>query len=145
MAGKQLLIVGINYAPEPTGIAPYTTAMAEHLARHARAVTVLTGMPHYPNWALKPEHKWVFRSSEQVPMPERGSLTLKRARHYVPNRQSALTRAGYEASFMANALTTNVGYRPDLVIAVTPSLGGAVAGARLAERHDGRCWWSCRT
>ena len=36
VAGKHVLVVGINYAPEPTGIAPYTTGLAEHLAQSRR-------------------------------------------------------------------------------------------------------------
>jgi colanic acid biosynthesis glycosyl transferase WcaI len=138
LTGKAALIVGINYAPEPTGTAPYTTAMAEHLARQEADVTVLTGMPHYPTWSIDPAHKRVFRSTKDVELGYGTGLTLRRMRHYVPGRQNALTRATYEASFLANALSTRVRQRPDLVIAVTPSLSGAVAGARLARRHDSR-------
>ncbi len=50
--GRNVLIVGINYWPEPTGIAPYTTGMAEHLAKHAASVEVLTGLPCYPSWTV---------------------------------------------------------------------------------------------
>jgi colanic acid biosynthesis glycosyl transferase WcaI len=138
LARKHVLLVGINYAPEPTGIAPYTTAMAEHLARQAAGVTVLTGMPHYPSWTLAAKHRHRLRSRERVTLPDGATLTLKRSRHYVPRRQSALTRAGYELTFLLNALSTPVRQRPDLVIAVTPSLGGAVAGARLARRYGSR-------
>src|SRR5439155_5924283 len=44
-----LVLYGINYAPETTGIAPYTTALAEHWAESHR-VSVVTGFPHYPAW-----------------------------------------------------------------------------------------------
>lgn len=138
LAGKHALLVGINYAPEPTGIAPYTTGMAEHLAQHASSVTVLAGMPHYPNWTLDPAHRWVFRSRKKVPCGNGATLTLRRARHYVPGKQSALTRAAYEATFLANATATRSRPRPDLVIAVTPSLSGAVAGGRLARRYESK-------
>src|SRR5690242_12977063 len=66
LTGKHALIVGINYAPEPTGTAPYTTAMAEHLAEKAAGVTVITGIPHYPSWAVDPTHKGTMRSRETV-------------------------------------------------------------------------------
>ena len=138
LAGRHALVVGINYAPEPTGIAPYTTGMAEYLAQHAQSVTVLTGMPHYPNWSLDQAYRWVFRSHEEARLPNDAGLVLRRMRHYVPSTQNALTRAGYEASFLLNAWSTRVKHRPDVVIAVTPSLGGAVAGARLARRHGSK-------
>jgi glycosyltransferase involved in cell wall biosynthesis len=138
LEGKHALIVGINYAPEPTGTAPYTTAMAEHLAEHATGVTVFSGMPHYPTWSIDPAHKGKLRSTEHVSLSSGKHLTLKRFRHYVPGHQSAISRAGYEASFLGHTLTARLRHRPDLVIAVTPTLGGAVAGARLARRHDSK-------
>ena len=54
LVGRRVLVVGINYAPETTGIAPYTTGMAEHLAALGAKVTVVTGMPHYPQWQRAP-------------------------------------------------------------------------------------------
>ena len=47
-----MLIIGINYRPEPSGIGPYTAGLAEHLAARGDNVTVLTGLPHYPAWRL---------------------------------------------------------------------------------------------
>jgi glycosyltransferase involved in cell wall biosynthesis len=149
LTGRHALLVGINYAPEPTGIAPYTTGMAEHLAEHARTVTVLTGMPHYPTWRLESQYRWRLRCRQVAVQAEddfndvaglttEPGLLIRRLRHYVPARQSALTRAGYELTFMLNALATRVQHRPDVVIAVTPSLGGAVAGARLAQRYNSK-------
>jgi putative colanic acid biosynthesis glycosyltransferase WcaI len=135
LTGKRALVVGINYAPEPTGIAPYTTGMANHLAQYADDVTVLTGVPHYPHWSLAPEDRRMFRSRSS---PGAGHPTIRRLRHYVPAKQTALTRGWYEASFCLNALSWRPTHRPDVVIAVTPSLGGAVAGAQLASRYGAR-------
>jgi colanic acid biosynthesis glycosyl transferase WcaI len=140
LAGRHALVVGINYAPEPTGIAPYTTGMAEHLAEHADSVSVLTGVPHYPNWRLDQAYRWVLRTKGQstTGTTHGSGPRIRRLRHYVPGTQNAITRAGYEATFLLNALSTRVEQRPDVVIAVTPSLGGAVAGARLAKRHGSK-------
>ena len=138
LTGRHALLVGINYAPEPTGIAPYTTGMAEHLAQHAQSLTVLTGMPHYPNWTPDEAYRWVLRCQEPARPVMAPNLTVRRMRHYIPSTQNALKRAGYEATFLLNAVSTKVEHRPDLVIAVTPSLGGAVAGARLARRHGAK-------
>ncbi|MFN0282228.1 MAG: glycosyltransferase, partial [Kineosporiaceae bacterium] len=138
LAGRHVVVVGINYAPEPTGIAPYTTGMAEHLAASARSVTVLTGVPHYPNWRVPPAYRWMLRCREESRLPNDTGLLVHRMRHYVPSRQNALTRAGYEVSFLANAATKRLRNRPDLVIAVTPSLGGAVAAVPMARRHGAK-------
>ena len=44
----KVLIVGLNYAPEPIGIGPYTTGLAEYLAGHGHRVEVVAGRPYYP-------------------------------------------------------------------------------------------------
>ena len=41
---------GINYAPEPTGIAPYNTALCEHLQRNGHDVRAVTSFAYYPAW-----------------------------------------------------------------------------------------------
>ncbi|WP_088287776.1 WcaI family glycosyltransferase [Kineosporia sp. A_224] len=138
LTDRHALVVGINYAPEPTGIAPYTTGLAEHLAQHAASVTVLTGVPHYPQWRVPAAYRWRFRFSEQSKLPNDAGLLMQRMRHYVPTRQTAMTRAAYELTFLANAWATRVRHAPAVVVGVTPSLGGAIAAARLARRHGAK-------
>ena len=135
LAGRHVVVVGINFAPEPTGIAPYTTALVSHLAAHARAVTVLTGVPHYPGWQVPSPYRQRLRSLEQLVRPHRQPVVVHRLRHYVPRRQTAATRAAYEASFWAQLSAMRLRRRPDLVLAVTPAVGGALAASRLARRH----------
>ena len=50
--GWRVLVVGINYAPEHTGIAPYTTQACDHLAASGAEVLALAGVPHYPHWTV---------------------------------------------------------------------------------------------
>ena len=50
--GLHVLIIGINYRPELTAVGPYTAGLAEHLAGRGDQVTVITGLPHYPNWRI---------------------------------------------------------------------------------------------
>jgi colanic acid biosynthesis glycosyl transferase WcaI len=123
-AGRAILITAINYAPETSGIAPYTTDLAEHWATRHR-VTVVAGVPHYPSWRVAPGHR--RRSSEEW----LNGVRLLRRLHYVPPRQSALHRAAYEASFLVNGALAPA-ERPDAVIGVIPSLSGGLL-ARLAS------------
>ena len=135
LAGKHVLVVGINYAPEPTGIAPYTTGVAEQLARSGAAVTVLTGLPHYPSWNVPVGHR---RRRRVVESAEPGRPQVVRLAHYVPGRQSVWRRALYELTFCLHVLWAGrrLPRRPDVVVTATPALGGAVAAARLARRLD---------
>lgn len=128
---RRLLLVSTNYAPEHAGIGPYATQMAEHWAAGGDEVQVLTGMPHYPAWRLDPAYAGVRRIEEQ-----RGGVTVHRRRHLVPARQTAVTRALFEASVLVGGWSPPPGAgRPDAVVAQLPSLAAGVIGARLARRH----------
>jgi colanic acid biosynthesis glycosyl transferase WcaI len=123
------LVVGINYAPEHTGIAPYTTQACEHLARSGVEVLGLVGVPHYPQWAVEAPYRSRLRSHERVE-----GVVLRRLRHTVPSQQTARRRATYEATFGLHVLSQRLPWRPDVVLTVVPSLLGAAAAARLAAR-----------
>lgn len=130
--GERLLLVSTNYAPEQAGIGPYATQIAEHWARARDAeVHVLAGMPHYPAWRVEPAYRGVWRTVD-----ERAGVLIHRRRHWVPQQQTAVSRAAYEATILAHGLLTppRMG-RPDAVLAQVPSLAGGVLAARLARRH----------
>ncbi|WP_260502448.1 glycosyltransferase [Rhodococcus aetherivorans] len=80
----RIAILGINFAPEPTGIAPYTTLLASGLAARGHEVEVLTGFPHYPQWK-RLDGGFRFRSDE---IEDR--VRIRRFGHHVPRvlRQS---------------------------------------------------------
>ena len=46
----RILICGINYAPELTGVGKYTGEMAEALAALGHEIYVVTAPPFYPDW-----------------------------------------------------------------------------------------------
>lgn len=123
-----ILIAGINYAPEETGIAPYTTGMAEHLERSGHRVTVLTGMPHYPHWSVFDGYRGQITRRERI-----HGVEVLRLHHYVPERQSALRRALYEGTFLVHAARLPLLRRPDMVVGVIPSLSGGVLARFLAR------------
>jgi colanic acid biosynthesis glycosyl transferase WcaI len=125
----RVLITGISYAPEETGIAPYTTGLAEHLVGGDCQVTVITGMPSYPQWQVYPEYRGKLRIQEL-----RGGVDVRRVRNYVPRRQSTLRRGLYEVSFLLGGLTALDVPKPDVVFGVVPALSGGVL-ARLAAQH----------
>ena len=128
----RLLIVGINYRPEPSGIGPYTTALAEHLAARGDDVSVLAGRPHYPAWQTSPG-PWRGRIVHET----LHGVHVTRVPHTVPRRQTGARRAAYEATFGASGLAAIAGLpRPDAILGVVPSLSGGVL-ARLGGRRFG--------
>lgn len=129
MRGKNVLIVGINYWPELTGIAPYTTATAEHLASRGAAVEVFTGLPSYPSWQVAEAYRRGRNFREW-----QAGVNIRRLKHAVPAKQDALRRGAYEATFLLNALRSRPQRKPDVVVGITPALSGAAAAARIARR-----------
>jgi glycosyltransferase involved in cell wall biosynthesis len=127
--GRRLLIVGLNYWPEETGNAPYTTGLAEHMAACGAAVTVIAGMPYYPRWRVAEGYRGRWRMREY-----RCGVDLRRFRQYLPGSQSALRRALFELTFLAHAATARGLDRPDLVLGIVPSLSDGVLAAGLARR-----------
>ena len=121
-----LLLVAMNYAPEPSGTAPYTTALAEHLARRFD-VTALVGVPHYPQWRIAAGYG-AWRSVERV-----DGVRVVRLRHHVPSAVGTVNRLLHETSFAARVVAQRVG-PVDAVVAVTPPLFGLAAARLLARR-----------
>ncbi|MCA1661993.1 MAG: WcaI family glycosyltransferase [Novosphingobium sp.] len=128
----RILIVGLNYAPEPIGIGPYTTGLAEWLAGRGHEVEVVAGRPYYPRWRTYPGFRLPFwrRSREN-------GVTIVRCPHYVPRQPGGLRRIVHHLSFAAAALPVAAWRawrgRPAVVIGIAPSLlSGPVA--RLAAR-----------
>ena len=122
----RVAILGINYAPEPTGIAPYTTGLAAGLTKRGHDVQVLTGYPHYPQWK-RDEATSGFRSDEDI-----DGVRVRRLSHRVPQNPTLVGRAAMETTFGLQLLTTRWG-RPDVVICITPPLLAAAMAAIRAR------------
>ena len=121
-------LVSPYFTPEHSGSAPYVSQVAHHLAREYN-VTVLTGVPHYPEWRVSPGYDHWRRVEHS------GQLEVRRLRHLVPSHQTALTRALYEASFAARVLLEGFRLRTDVVIAFTPPVLSTAAAAMLSRAH----------
>ena len=127
----KIAILGINYAPEPTGIAPYTTGLAEGLSARGHEVRVLTGYPHYPQWKRLSGHSGM-RSDFEI-----GAVRVRRLNHYVPRGASLIGRMAMETTFGLQ-LVTSRWHRPEVLICISPPLlavGMSAIRARLSRRR----------
>jgi glycosyltransferase involved in cell wall biosynthesis len=125
----RILFVAIHYWPEISGNAPYTSMVAEHLAGRGHDVSVLAGMPHYPEASIQRAYRGRLFSSE-----EHRGVEVRRRAHYVPSRQTALRRAVYEATFLFTGSMMLARPKPDVIVGVSPSLSGAALAAEFALR-----------
>jgi glycosyltransferase involved in cell wall biosynthesis len=114
-------VLGINYSPEPLGIAPYTTGLCRGLASRGYRVNVVTGMPHYPEWRVPAEYRWKWTSMEAI-----DGVAVKRVRHSVPSRASNVDRLLMETTFGVRGAASRW-HRPDVVICTTPALVATAA------------------
>ena len=96
---SRLLIFSLNYSPEPTGFAPHTTALAEHLVKAGHDVTVITGFPFAPRWARWPEYR-----GELVRHEVTNGVRVARVTHFIPGKPGrALQRILMEGTFAGSA------------------------------------------
>lgn len=111
----KITIIGLNYRPEVTGIAPYTSSMAEGLARRGHQVKVVTGFPHYPAWTVNPSYTG-FTVDEQA-----AHVRIRRVRQYTPSNPSMPRRIVLETTFGIRAVMQHWSH-PDVVVCVSPAL-----------------------
>lgn len=124
-------VLGINYAPEPTGIAPYTTGLAQGLVARGHRIRVLTGYPHYPQWRRVSTASGL-RIDEVI-----DGVVVRRLNHYVPKSPSWIGRVAMELTFGLQVLTSRWG-SPDVVVCVSPPLLSAALSlvrARLSRKR----------
>jgi colanic acid biosynthesis glycosyl transferase WcaI len=134
-----ILILGINYAPEMVGIGPYTAGMAQFLAAAGHAVTVVCAKPYYPKWKVEPEYAG---GGKRVSV-EHG-VRVVRVPTYVPANPDGKRRLLHHMSFAARAELAMIAEtrrsRPDVVIGIAPSLISMIAARDAARRTGAKLW-----
>jgi colanic acid biosynthesis glycosyl transferase WcaI len=127
----RVLITGVNYRPEPTGIGPYTAGLAEHLACRGHDVVVATTYPHYPHW------EW--QRDGCAPVALVNGVEVRRRSVILPRRRTFHWRFAYDTSFALASMRSGLGVRrPDVVLCVSPPVQGTIAAAVLARRWEAR-------
>ncbi|RDS88532.1 glycosyltransferase WbuB [Pseudomonas fluorescens] len=132
----KILLYGINYSPELTGIGKYSGEQARWLAGQGHEVRVVTAPPYYPQWQVGEGYSpWRFRTEQD------DGVTVIRCPLYVPRQPTALTRLLHLMSFSASSFLAVMGqwrWKPDLVILVVPTLFCAPQALLLAKLSGAR-------
>lgn len=127
-----ILVLSINYAPEPTGFAPHTAALCEYLANRGHSVTVITGFPFAPYWERWTEYRGKFIEHENI-----NNVEVVRLAHYIPRHPGRfLQRLFMEGSFcLLTALILSFQLRSDCDLIVYVGAQPSIAMlARLIAR-----------
>ncbi len=127
---KRVLLIGGNFAPEPTGIGKYNGEMMKWLAANGYDCTVITSYPYYPQWKVQEPYDKVksWYKKEELPVSASadggGKLQVYRCPQYVPAAPSGAKRIMLDFSFALSAFFKVMTLLPrkkfDVVIAVVP-------------------------
>lgn len=133
----KLLILGLNYAPEPVGIGPYTSQLAEDMAARGHAVQVVAGKPYYPQW-----RPYEGQPKGRTDTTENG-VDVTRVPHYVPVNPTGARRLVHHASFALSArspLMAKARQGADLVMGIVPSLMAVPVAIQAARAARAPLW-----
>ncbi len=129
----RILIYSYNYYPEPIGIAPLMTELAEGLVARGHQVRVVTAMPNYPEREIYEAYRGQLYKTEI-----RNGVQIQRCFVMTPKKAGLLGRLALEISFITLSFTQALrGWRPDVILNTSPSLPACIPVALL------KSWFRC--
>ena len=134
----RILLVGINFYPDLTGIGVYSADMAAYLGRQGHQVHVVSAPPYYPYWKVQPGYKgWRYEHEGWE------GMQVYRAPLWVPGKPTGIKRLLHLFSFAVSSFPLLLGHifwRPDLVICVAPAFFSAPFAWLIAKLCGARSW-----
>jgi colanic acid biosynthesis glycosyl transferase WcaI len=134
----RILIYGINYAPELTGVGKYTGEMAEWLAAQGHDIRVITAPPYYPAWKVGSEYRSWKYTHEQI-----NGVEVFRCPLWVKERPNSVERLVHLSSFAISSffvVLKQIAWKPDVVLVLEPAFF-CVPGALLTAKLSGAFAW----
>ncbi len=133
-----ILIYGLNYSPELTGIGKYTGEMVTWLAEHGHKCRVITSPPYYPAWQVSLGYSsWKYKKEQT------GRITVYRSPLWVPSHPKTLSRIFHLLSFNLFSLPLlffQLFRDTDVVICIAPSFFSAPLGLLLSKLTRAKSW-----
>jgi colanic acid biosynthesis glycosyl transferase WcaI len=128
----QILIYSYNYYPEPIGIAPLMTELAEGLVKRGYQVRVLTAMPWYPEGEVYEDYRGKLFTTEIL-----NGVKIQRCYIWTRRHRSLANRALFELSFATSSLIQGLfGGRPDAIFLTVPGLPVCLPAAVLSSLYQ---------
>jgi len=136
----RVLMVALNFHPEPTGSGVYNGDLAFWLAERGHRVEVVTAPPHYPGWRRHPAYRYGRWMRERV-----HGVEVFRCPILLPSTPRGMRRIVFLASFAASAAPVALArarvLRPDWVVCVEPTLLSLPLGLAAARTARARLWY----
>lgn len=134
----KILLYGINFAPELTGIGKYTGELAAWLVARGHEVRVVTAPPYYPAWTISAGY-----NAQAYKTEEWQGAKVFRCPLWVPRQPSGVRRLVHLASFALSSLPvmlSQVFWRPHVVWVVEPALFCAPTAWGVARLSRAKAW-----
>jgi colanic acid biosynthesis glycosyl transferase WcaI len=114
----RILIYSYNYYPEPIGIAPLMTELAEGLVQRGHQVRVVTAMPNYPQRCIYKDYRGKLFSTTQ-----HNGVLVQRSYVWIKPKPKLIDRLMLDASFIVTSFSQTLrGWRPDVILTTSPPL-----------------------
>ena len=134
----KILIVGLNFHPELTGIGKYTGELAAYLVGKGHQVRVITTPPYYPHWQVQPGYSgWRYRKENWQ------GVWVLRCPLWVPSQPSGIKRLLHLLSFALTSFPVLLGqcpWRPNLILSIAPSFFNAPFALFTARLSGAKVW-----
>lgn len=136
----RILVFGINYSPDLTGIGKYTGEMCSFLAAKGHQVTMVTAHPYYPHWELHSDYPKFVWKKEKI-----DGVKVYRCPLYIPSDPTAIKKIIHESSFIISAFPVwlsmffkkkhdyVIGINPPFHLTVFPLVYKWVKGAKMVS------------
>ncbi len=134
----KLLVYGINFAPELTGIGKYTGEMVAWLASRGHDVRVITAPPYYPDWKV-----WPGYHAGRYAREDWNGATVIRTPLWVPRKVTGSRRLLHLASFALTSIPSLLAqwhWKPDVVWVTEPPLFCSPAALAFARLRSAKAW-----
>jgi colanic acid biosynthesis glycosyl transferase WcaI len=123
----RILIYSYNYHPEPIGIAPLMTELAEGLVARGHEVRVITGMPNYPERQIYRGYRGKWYVTEEL-----HGVIVQRSYVWIRPKPGLIARMLLDGSFILTSLVQAFrGWRPDVILVTVPPLPVSLPAALL--------------
>lgn len=127
----RILLYSYNYHPEPIGIAPLMTELAEGLVKRGHQVRVVTAFPWYPNSEIPEEYAGKLYATE-----ERNGVKIQRSYVWARQERGLKNRVLFELSFVFLSFFQAInGWRPDVIFLTVPGLPVCVPAVLLKRLY----------
>lgn len=134
----RILIHGINYSPELTGIGKFTGEMAEWLVDRGHNVRVVTAPPYYPEWKIKNGYSaWRYKK-EYI-----HGASVYRCPLWVPKKLNGFNRVVHLASFALSSFSViliQALWRPHIILSIAPAFCAAPSSLLCSFLSRAKVW-----